>query len=141
MLGGVWVRTVSVVSTAFVGLTAVGGGIALAAGAEGDRFPVAWLDGTPFDSYLVPGLILAIVVGGSAIVALIAVWRTSRLAGPATIVAAATLTGQIVGEIALLGQPQQPTVTECVYLGVAVVMAACGVLIRLRPRAEDPPGG
>lgn len=131
------IRVVSMVLTAFVGLTAVGGGIALATGAEGNRFPLAWLEGTPFDSYLIPGLILAIVVGGSSVLAWAALWRTSRWAGALTILAAATLTGQILGELALLGQPQKPTVTECVYLGVAAVMATGGVLTPPRTRGND----
>jgi hypothetical protein len=132
------IRVVSMVSTAFVGLTAVGGGIALATGAEGNRFPLAWLKGTPFDSYLIPGLILAVVVGGSSAVAWAALWRNSRWAGAVTIVAATALTGQIIGELTLLGQPQKPTVTECVYLGIAAVMAAGGVLTLPRAqRGED----
>jgi hypothetical protein len=60
-------------------LTAAGGGLALATGMEGTRFPVELLSGTPFASYLVPGLILAIVVGGSAAVATGAAVRSQRL--------------------------------------------------------------
>ena len=50
------IRIVLVVVDATVGLTAIGGGIALAAGLEGERYPVEWLTGTPFSSYLIPGL-------------------------------------------------------------------------------------
>jgi hypothetical protein len=62
------IRIVLVVVDAAVGLTAIGGGIALAAGLEGERYPVEWLTGTPFSSYLIPGLILsvAVAVAGSA---------------------------------------------------------------------------
>jgi hypothetical protein len=49
----------------FVALTALGGGIALATGLEADRFPLDWLRGTPFRNYVIPGLILAGVVGGA----------------------------------------------------------------------------
>jgi uncharacterized membrane protein YeiH len=45
-------------------LTAIGGGIALATGV--DKLPAEWLKGTPFRSYLYPGIILTVVVGGSA---------------------------------------------------------------------------
>lgn len=38
----------------------------------GYRFPMSWLQGTPFADYTVPGLILGRVVGGSALVAMIA---------------------------------------------------------------------
>jgi hypothetical protein len=60
------VQVVLVIVDAVVGVTAAGGGIALAAGLEGGRYPARWLKGTPFSSYLIPGLILAVVVGGSA---------------------------------------------------------------------------
>jgi hypothetical protein len=55
------VRVVLIIVDAVVAVTAVGGGIVLAAGLEGGRFPARWLKGTPFSSYLVPGLILAVV--------------------------------------------------------------------------------
>jgi hypothetical protein len=45
-------------------VTAVGGGTALATGLESDRFPAEMLRGTQFGSYVIPGLILAGVVGG-----------------------------------------------------------------------------
>ncbi len=34
--------------TGFVALTAIGGGIAMLVGAEAERFPLEWLQGTPF---------------------------------------------------------------------------------------------
>jgi hypothetical protein len=80
-------RKVLVALDAFVGLTAVGGGLALAAGLEGDRFPPEYLEGTPFDSYVVPGLILAAAVGGSATVAAIATLRGKEAGGPAAALA------------------------------------------------------
>jgi len=59
------VRIVLIVLDAVVGVTAVGGGVALAAGLEGQRYPVEWLKGTAFSCYLVPGLILAVAVGAA----------------------------------------------------------------------------
>ncbi len=53
----------------FTALTAIGGGLALATGAEGGRFPIELLRETPFSSYVAPGLILAGVVGGTAALA------------------------------------------------------------------------
>src|SRR5512135_3821044 len=68
----------------FAALTAICGGIALAAGLEASRFPATWLQGTPFASYLLPGLILAAVVGGSAAVAAIEAVRSARTGGRAS---------------------------------------------------------
>lgn len=56
---------------AFIGLGAVGGGIAILTGAFDQWFPVAWLQGTPFNDYLIPGLVLRIVVGGGMLLAAI----------------------------------------------------------------------
>ena len=44
------VRVALFVVDVFVAVTAVGGGIALIAGPEADRFPIDWLTGTPFSS-------------------------------------------------------------------------------------------
>jgi hypothetical protein len=49
--------------TGFIALTAIGGGIALLIGIEGERFPLEWLQGTPFTDYTIPALLLALVVG------------------------------------------------------------------------------
>jgi len=42
-------------------------------------FPYVWLQGTPFHSYFVPGLILCLIVGGSQLAAALALlWHHSR---------------------------------------------------------------
>ena len=45
-------------------VSAVGGALGLVF-ADGLGMPVGWLEGTPFGSFLVPGLILLLVVGGT----------------------------------------------------------------------------
>ena len=120
-------RVALIVTDAFVAVTAIGGGIALASGLEGARYPAGWLDGTPFHDYGAPGLLLASVVGGSALVATVAMWRSGRTAGFASIVAGAVLGGWIVGEILVLtndGELISPM--EVLYLAIAVVMVAFG---------------
>jgi hypothetical protein len=49
---------------AVVGLGAIGGGIAILTGAFDQWFSLAWLAGTPFSDYTIPGLVLLLVVGG-----------------------------------------------------------------------------
>ena len=55
---------------ALVAVTALAGGIALILGALNPELatvlspPLDYLSGTPFSSYLVPGLVLAVVIGG-----------------------------------------------------------------------------
>lgn len=62
---------------AFGALNAFGGGWYGMNGAEG--VPVEWLEGSPFESYFLPSLILFVVVGGSFLTASILNFRYSRL--------------------------------------------------------------
>ena len=64
-----WFNLVSAL-VGMVGLT-VGGGMGI---------PLQWLDGSAFDSYLWPGVILGVVVGGAQALALVAQYRRYRLA-------------------------------------------------------------
>lgn len=113
---------------AFVGLTAIGGGIALVAGLENDRFPIELLSGTPFGSYVVPGLILTVVVGGSASVAAIATLRNEELGALASVVAGVVVMGWIVGEVLLLDQPSW-TGIEAFYFALGLAMAMLGSIL------------
>jgi hypothetical protein len=63
-LGGSGVRVAHFVVDAFAAVTAVGGGTAWATGLKSDRFPAEMLRGAQFGSYVIPGLILAGIVGG-----------------------------------------------------------------------------
>jgi hypothetical protein len=63
------IRSSLLVIAAFIATSAIEGGMALLRG-ELDRFlSEAWLAGTPFSDYTIPGLVLVIVVGGSALLA------------------------------------------------------------------------
>jgi hypothetical protein len=69
------------VTTLAVALTAVAGGAALIVGSLDASLatvlspPVEYLEGSPFGSYLVPGIILAVVLGGVHLVAFVLVYR------------------------------------------------------------------
>lgn len=73
-------RTLLVVQ-AFVAVTALAGGVALMLGALSPQLssvlspPVDYLEGSPFASYLVPGLLLGVLLGGVHIVAFVALLR------------------------------------------------------------------
>ena len=54
---------------AFIGLGAIGGGIAILTGAFDQWLPLPWLRDTPFSDYTIPGLILLIIVGGGMLLA------------------------------------------------------------------------
>ena len=61
-------------------------------------FPAHWLIGTPFRSYVVPGLILGFVVGGSALLAMGATIKRARVGPVLSLIAGAIMIGWIVGE-------------------------------------------
>lgn len=123
-------RVALLVVDAFVALAAVGGGLALALGMEAGRLPLSWLEGTPFRDYVGPGLILAIVVGGSAALATIAIVRDARQGGRVSVGAGAILVAWIVGEIVVLtGDGEIVSPTEAVFLATGLAMVALGVVV------------
>ncbi len=123
-------RAALVIVDAFVALAAIGGGLALALGMEGGRFPLAWLEGTPFADYVAPGLILAVAVGGCAAVATVAVVRGARGGGRASVIAGAVLVAWIVGEMAVLtGDGEIVSPTEVVFLVTGAVMTTLGAAV------------
>jgi hypothetical protein len=78
---------------AFVAVTSVLGGAALVAGSLLDwsdspfAIPDSYLDGSPFDSFVVPGLALALVVGGTHLAAFVMAARRMRWAMLASAIA------------------------------------------------------
>jgi hypothetical protein len=85
--GGAVTRVALSVVVWFVALTAGAGGIALVSGAEAMRFPLDMVRGTPFSDYVVPGLVLSIVVGGTALVAAAATLLRPAAGARASVVA------------------------------------------------------
>ena len=84
----------------FNAVSAVGGGIALVAG--GLAVPTVVLRHTPFESFVVPGIFLAVVIGGSATIgatALLVNWRRATVISAA---AGAVMVGWIAGETVLV---------------------------------------
>jgi len=68
----------------------------------GYRFPMSWLQGTPFADYTVPGLILGLVVGGSALVAMVATIKSAGTGAIVSMIAGVIMMGWIVGEYLLI---------------------------------------
>ncbi len=84
----------------FNAVSAIGGGISLITGTL--PVPINLLRHTPFDSFVIPGLFLGTVIGGSALagaVALLAQARQSRLVSQ---VAGVIMVGWIAAETVLI---------------------------------------
>ncbi len=94
------VRIALVATETFVGLGAVAGGIALLTGVFAQGIPVTWLQGTPFSDYTVPGLALAILVGGGMLLAAATVFICREWAVLVSVVAGIFMVGFEVVEAA-----------------------------------------
>jgi hypothetical protein len=94
------VRLTLVVLEAFIALTSIACGLGLAVGAV--QLPLVWLAGTPFSDYTMPGLVMAVVVGGSAFLAAELI-RAGRAGGVvASALAGLLLMGCEVAEVAMI---------------------------------------
>lgn len=87
----------------FSGLTALLGGLQLVIWARGAPWiPIELLEPTPLQSFLVPGLVLGLVVGGSGLACTVCVGRRSRAGIDLTLLAGGAMLLWILTEVALL---------------------------------------
>jgi hypothetical protein len=131
-----WQRVTLAVVDGFAALSAIGGGYAVMAGtikpgADLATGPFSWL----ISDYFVAGELLLIVIGGTALAALVAT-LLSRMAGAGFSVAAGlVMVGWIVSEVLIVGIHW----LQLVYFGVGLAMLALGVVVepsQLRARAH-----
>ena len=109
--------------TGFIASTAIGGGLALLTGVEGDRFPLEWLEGTPFRDYTIPALLLIGAVGGSSLAACTGMIRNRESGVSLSMLAGVILMGYILVEALILKQvPSGPTPIEIMFFGLGVIL-------------------
>ncbi len=117
-------------------VSAVIGGVAVAL--DADQFPREWLAGSPFHDYVLPGAILAVLVGGSAAMAALATARFPRAGAQVSVAAGLVLVGWIVGELGVLNQNTASTsprsIVEPIYFVVGLAMVALGLTLWRRGR-------
>jgi hypothetical protein len=95
------VRIVIFVLEAFIALTAIVSGVAILTGEL--QMPLELLRSTPFSDYTIPGLLLAIVVGGSSLVAAATVFIHREFAVLLSVAAGPNMAGWITVQVAMLG--------------------------------------
>ena len=114
----------------FSAVTAIAGGTELVIWRQGNRYvPIALLEKTPFQTFLIPGLLLGLLVGGASLWCAILAWRRSTYAIDGTLFAGATLALWIVSEVALL-RSIHPLHVFFGILGLAILLL--GLLAALR---------
>jgi hypothetical protein len=103
------------------------GGLVLMIAPRGEimPLPLSALADSPFDTYLVPGLILFAVLGLGPLVAARLAWLRHPLAPTAAVVVGAGLLIWIAIEVAIIGYSNEPPL-QVIYavLGVAIVVVA-----------------
>jgi hypothetical protein len=122
----------------FVGLSAVCGGLCLVAAPRGDgvlHMPLSLLQGTPFPNYLVPGLVLLIVVGGSNMAGGVLALRRAGSAVRASQIAGVLCAGWIVGEIGFIGYQNW---AQVLYLGLGIVTVGLALILARITRTSTP---
>jgi hypothetical protein len=129
----------------FLGLGALGGGLVLVVAPRGEimPLPVSALAGSPFDTYLVPGLILFSVLGLGPLVAARLAWSRNPLAPFAAVATGIALLIWVAVEIAIIGYSNEPPL-QAFYFVLAVVitlvalawMAEAGVPLPRRSARE-----
>lgn len=125
-------RVALVASTAFLGLTAIAGGVALVA--EVIEPGLELLDGSPFSDYVVPGLSLT-GVGVLSTVASALAWRR---AGGGSVLAALAGAGIVIYEaveVAVIG----PHFLQALYAALGVGIVALAGTTRRSGRPLTPP--
>jgi hypothetical protein len=97
-------------------------------------FPTTMLQGTPFSDFAFPGLIMGLVVGGSAAIAMVATIRNASAGAAWSLIAGFTMAGWIIGEVFLLdvlatsGQSLSPYVwLQLFYFGVGLAMVLLSI--------------
>lgn len=121
-----------------LGIGALAGGAALMLGPRGEilPLPLAALQGSPFDTYFLPGLVLFVVIGIGPLVAAFLAWRRSPLAPLATCLVGAALLVWLIVEIAIIGYSNNPPL-QPIYLVLGVVITGVG-LAWVRREASMP---
>ena len=121
------VAKAAVVLEILLSIGALAGGLVLMIAPRGEimPLPLSALAGSPFDTYLIPGLILFGVVGLGPFVAARLAWLRHPLAPAAAFVVGAGLLIWVAVEVAIIGYSNEPPL-QVVYasLGVAIVFIA-----------------
>jgi hypothetical protein len=128
----------------FLSIGALGGGAALMVGPRGEilPLPLSVLEGSAFNTYFVPGLILFCVLGLGPLAAAFLVWSRHPLAPIGVSVVGAALLIWMAVEIIIVGYSNHPPL-QPFYLLLAVVITVFGLawrsMLRREARRVAPP--
>jgi len=116
----------------FTSITAVIGGLSVVA-TNGLGMPLSWLGATPFQDYTIPGVMLLVIVGGSALIAALFLHFHHRWQYVIAFGSGAILVGWIMGEALLI---QQTSWLQALYLVVGLLQMGLALLATLQATRE-----
>ncbi len=126
-MGNRYLRIALIVLNGFLALTAIAGGVALLTGVMAP--PVEMLAGSPFTDYTIPGLALAALVGGGALIAAFLTLRRHPLAPLASAAVGGMIIFFEIVEVFAIGSDPGPARTmQLFYLGLGAVILALALL-------------
>lgn len=126
-------RGVVLALAGFCGLTALLGGLQLLIWSRGAPWiPIELLAPTGFQSFLVPGLVLTFVVGGSSLACTVFVWRRGRAGIDLTLLAGGAMVLWILTEAALLREFHW---LQALYGGLGLLLLGLGLRAAWRSQA------
>jgi len=107
----------------FQGLSGIAGGIGLILDPTGAsmNIPLRWLQGSPFQTYMIPGIVLFTVLGLFPLACFIGLLKRSRLAWFGSLLIAVALLIWIFVEILIIGYQTQPPL-QAIYGAVGVLL-------------------
>ena len=121
----------SIALEVFLGIGALGGGLVLVVAPRGEimPLPLSALAGSPFDTYLGPGMILFTVLGIGPLVAARLALTRHPLAPFAAFAVGVALLIWVAVEIAIIGYSNEPPLQPFyLVLGIAITVVALGWL-------------
>jgi hypothetical protein len=121
------IRITLVVLEIIIGLSAIGGGIAILTGAFDEWLPLAWLQGTPFSDYTIPGLVLLIVIGGGMLLAAATILMQREWAVLLSAMMGLVMIGFEIGEVAIVDRYADALIPST--LVQQVLMSGLGLII------------
>jgi hypothetical protein len=138
------IRIALLAIAAFIATSAIEGGVAVLGGVVfGYKLPLSWLAGTPFSDYTIPGLALAIVVGGSALIAAATIFIHREWAVLVSVVAGVVMDGYLLVEIVSIDSKLEdalPTslAVQLFYFVLGLALVGLGGLLWMREYRGQP---
>lgn len=126
------IRIIALILLFFLGISAVGGGIGMIIDPTGisQGIPLSMLEHSPFEDFLIPGIILLIMNGLLSILFAILVIGKTSLSGWLVLIQGCILLGWLLIQIAMIRD--YALLLHTLYLAVGVGLAILGILMILR---------